>query len=188
MAKVIAFKVPARALETLSRNVGKALVERMNADDKSSAAITKAFNVFLDACRAADLPARDVAAAREVSRSIRTDLSFLSFVEAGAIGGSTLKCYASGAARAAFHGVAWHSQAHADESLALPSLSGEKKKTKRAVATASVKVDKKAGVVTATPSASVDLGDLGKVIQAIQGDPGRLALAIAWVKSHGWAK
>lgn len=188
MAKVIAFKVPVRALETLSRNVGKALVERMNADDKSSAAITKAFNVFLDECRAGGMPVNDVAAARAVSRAIREDLSFLSFVEAGAIGGSTLKCYASGAARAAFHGVAWHSQAHADERLALPSLSGETKKTKRAVATASVKVDKKAGVVTATPSAGVDLGDLAAVVAAIQAEPGRLALAIAWVKSHGWAK
>lgn len=186
MAK--SFVVPARALEVLSRDVGKALVEKMNADDRSSAAIGKAFNAFLDTLRSVGLPARDVAAAREVSRSIRTDLSFLSFVEAGAIGGSTLKCYASGAARAAYHGVAWHSQAHVDESLALPSLSGEKKQTKKAVATAAVKVSKRDRTVTATPAAGVDLGDLGKVIQAIQGDPGRLALALAWVNAHGWLK
>lgn len=186
MAK--SFVVPARALEVLSRNVGKALVAKMNADDKSSAAITKAFNAFLDACRAGGMLANDVAAARAVSRAIRDDLSMLSFVEAGAIGGSTLKCYASGAARAAYHGVAWHSQAHVDESLALPSLSGEKKQTKKATPVAAVKVSKRDKTVTATPAAGVDLGDLGKVIQAIQGDPGRLALALAWVNAHGWLK
>ena len=186
MAK--SFVVPARALEVLSRNVGKALVAKMNADDKSSAAITKAFNAFLDACRAGGMLANDVAAARAVSRAIRDDLSMLSFVEAGAIGGSTLKCYASGAARAAFHGVAWHSQAHVDEALALPSLSGEKKKTKRAVATAAVKVSKRDRTVLATPSAGVDLNDLAAVVAAIQGDPGRLALALAWVNAHGWLK
>lgn len=186
MAK--SFVVPARALEVLSRTVGKALVQKMNADDKSSAAIGKAFNAFLDTLRSAGLPVRDVAAARAVSRAIRDDLSLLSFVEAGALGGSTLKCYASGAARAAYHGVAWHSQAHADEGLAIPTLSGEKKQTKKAVATAVVKVSKRDRTVLATPAAGVDLGDLGKVIQAIQGDPGRLALALAWVDAHGWLK
>ena len=186
MAK--SFVVPARALEVLSRNVGKALVEKMNADDRSSAAIGKAFNAFLDTLRSAGLPARDVAAARAVSRAIRDDLSMLSFVEAGALGGSTLKCYASGAARAAYHGVAWHSQAHADEALALPSLSGEKKQTKKAVATAVVKISKRDRTVLATPPAGVDLGDLAAVVAAIQAEPARMALALAWVKSHGWAK
>lgn len=186
MAK--SFVVPARALEVLSRNVGKALVAKMNADDKSSAAITKAFNAFLDACRAGGMLANDVAAARAVSRAIRDDLSMLSFVEAGAIGDSTLKCYASGAARVAYHGVAWHSQAHADEALALPTLAGAQKATKKATPVAAVKVSKRDKTVTATPAAGVDLGDLGKVIQAIQGDPGRLALALAWVNAHGWLK
>lgn len=99
------------------------------------------------------------------------------------------RAYLSGVARAYETGVAWNTQSHHTPA---EKVSADKATSAKALDDATVKVsaDKKARTVTfsAGAKAAVNADDVQAVISAITADPGRMALALAWIKSHGWTE
>lgn len=99
------------------------------------------------------------------------------------------RAYLSGVARAFESGAAWNTQSHHTPT---EKVSADSAASAKALddATVSVKADKKARTVTfaAGSKSAVNADDVQAVIAAITADPGRMALALAWVKSHGWTE
>lgn len=99
------------------------------------------------------------------------------------------KSYLSGIARAYTYGLQWDTQTHHTKNKPESADSADSAK---ALGDATVKVaaDKKARTVTFTAGSksAVNADDVQAIIAAITADPGRMALALAWVKSHGWTE
>ena len=99
------------------------------------------------------------------------------------------RAYLSGVARAYETGVAWNTQSHhtPTEKVSASTATSAKALDDAAV---SVKANKQARTVTfeAGSKAAVNADDVQAVIAAITADPGRMALALAWIKSHGWTE
>ena len=97
------------------------------------------------------------------------------------------RAYLSGVARAYESGVAWNTQSHHTPA---EKVSASTATSAKALDDAAVKVasDKKARTVTFSAGAksAVNADDVQSIITAITADPGRMALALAWIKSHGW--
>lgn len=99
------------------------------------------------------------------------------------------RAYLSGVARAYEAGVAWNTQSHHTPAEKVSADTATSAKTLDD-ATVSVKANKQARTVTfaAGAKAAVNADDVQAVIAAITADPGRMALALAWIKSHGWTE
>lgn len=99
------------------------------------------------------------------------------------------RAYLSGVARAFEAGTPWNTQSHHTPTA---KADPAKAASPKALDDATVKVatDRKARTVTfsAGAKAAVSAEDVQSVISAITADPGRMALALAWVKSHGWTE
>ena len=98
------------------------------------------------------------------------------------------RAYLSGVARAFEAGTPWNTQSHHTAEKADPAKAASPKALDDATVT--VKANKQARTVTfaAGSKAAVNPDDVQSVIAAITADPGRMALALAWVKSHGWTE
>jgi hypothetical protein len=99
------------------------------------------------------------------------------------------RAYLSGVARAYESGAAWNTQSHHTPA---EKVSADKAASPKALDDATVKVsaDRKARTVTfsAGTKAAINADDVQSIIAAITADPGRMALALAWIKSHGWTE
>lgn len=95
--------------------------------------------------------------------------------------------YLSGVARAFEAGVAWTTQSHhTPTERASPASAGSA--SALADAAVSVRADRKARTVTfaAGAKSAVNADDVRTIIAAITADPARMALTLAYIKSHGW--
>lgn len=187
MAKFI---VPARAVRALVSGVVRTLdvhtKKSAKIDAAAAASFSKLFNGYLDACRAAGARASDAATAHAVGKAVQSDPEFALYLEHVPVVDSTLRAYLTSVKRAMFHGVPWAPSLHKDETKGIPTKSGGERKKKAPTATATVKVAKRDRTVLATVPKGIELDDLAAVVAAIQAEPARMALALAWVKSHGW--
>lgn len=99
------------------------------------------------------------------------------------------RAYLSGVARAYESGVAWNTQSHHTPAA---KADPAKATSAKALDDATVKVaaNKTARTVTfqAGAKSAVNADDVQSIITAITADPGRMALALAWIKSHGWTE
>ena len=95
--------------------------------------------------------------------------------------------YLSGVARAYTYNLQWDTQTHHTKNK---PVSADSATSAKALDDATVKVsaDRKARTVTfsAGTKAAINADDVQSIIAAITADPGRMALALAWIKSHGW--
>ena len=102
---------------------------------------------------------------------------------------SSWYAYLSGVSRAYVAGTAWTKSSHRGEAT---TTSADKAATPTEVTdtTASVKTDKKSRTVTVRTGAkcAVAVEDVETIISALVLDPGRVALALAYVKAQGWIK
>jgi hypothetical protein len=100
---------------------------------------------------------------------------------------ATWRAYLSGVARAYETGARWTTQSHTVKPAAEPA---DKATSPQAVAdtTVTVKADRKARTVQfqAGAKSAVNPDDVQTVLTAITSDPGRMALALAYVKAQGW--
>jgi hypothetical protein len=118
-------------------------------------------------------------------------------VDTGILSLSTANAYKSGLARALYWGVPWTPSAHKTEEQGglepIPAdervgrgKAGAKAKAHRPTTAASLKVDAKKRTVALTVPKSVKPDQFGAAVLAVGSEPGRVALFLAWVKSHGW--
>lgn len=101
-----------------ARKVVLALEKGDQATIKASQQIAVVFNQYIDACRVSDI-SKDAKGAKSVGSAVRE--GFADFIAMGAIQKSTVSNYATGAARAFFHGVEWSARLFMDPALAIPS-------------------------------------------------------------------
>lgn len=108
---------------------------------------------------------------------------------------NTWRSYLSGVSRAYQEGVAWSPRSHiksywisANGGGATASPDDATGKGSLGEAAVRVTADRKARTVTFTAGvkAAVNADDVQKIIAAITADPGRMALALAYIKAQGW--
>jgi hypothetical protein len=170
------------------------------ARDKSGAEAVrvKIRSLLVDACLASEVHWVDEKeASMRMTAKVRKDLvetakSKPMDVIGAVLGGArraSWSQYLSGVARAYRTGEAWTTQSHHTpaEEVAADSASSAKALDD---ATVKVSADKKARTVTFSAGAksAVNADDVQSIITAITSDPGRMALALAWIKSHGWTE
>jgi hypothetical protein len=117
---------------------------------------------------------------------------FLPACESGVISKPTRYQYRSGLGKALAHGVAW-----CPKSFELPAIEVEGKVTRgrkkaktetKAVTIGEVKVDRKARTVELKLGKSTDIEAFTKAVTAVQSEPGRIALFLAYCKAQGWTE
>ena len=116
---------------------------------------------------------------------------FLPAMESGVISKPTRYQYRSGLGKALGHGVAW-----CPKSFELPAIEVEGKAKRgrkakpesKAVTLGSVKVDRKARTIEVKLGKSTDLDAFTTAVTAVQSEPGRIALFLAYVKAQGWTE
>lgn len=111
----------------------------------------------------------------------------------GALAPASISSYCSGLKRAMYHKVQWFPGINNKPEYALPETAkakgGRKVKTEtKAVTLGKVKVDRKARTVEVTVAKSADLGMFTEAVTAIQSEPARMALFLAYCKAQGWIK
>lgn len=113
-------------------------------------------------------------------------------VEGGTLSKASRYQYRSGLGKALAHGVAYESK-----SFELPAIEVEGKTTRgrkkakpesKAVTVGTVKVDRKARKLELTLGKATDLDAFTAAVTAVQSEPGRVALFLAYVKAQGWTK
>lgn len=111
-------------------------------------------------------------------------------LDSGVISKSTRYQYSSGLGKALGHGVAWYPRA-----FELPAIEVEGKTTRgrkkakpesKAVTLGTVKVDRKARTVELKVANSTDIELFAGAVQAVQSEPGRIALFLNYCKASGW--
>jgi hypothetical protein len=169
------------ALETFSK--GFDLLAETEA--KVAAERTKAINFAVDTAKAEGLNPVDII------KVIDTEV-FLPAVETAVISKPTRYQYRSGLTKALAHGVAWYPRAF---ELAAVQEAGKKAKgrpktktAQKAVTLGTVKVDRKARTLEVKLGKSTDLEAFTAAVTAIQSEPARVALFLAYCKAQGWTK
>ena len=113
-------------------------------------------------------------------------------VEGGTLSKASRYQYRSGLGKALAHGVAYESK-----SFELPAIEVEGKTTRgrkkakpesKAVTLGSVKVDRKARTIEVKLGNSTDIEAFTEAVTAVQSEPGRIALFLAYCKAQGWTK
>jgi hypothetical protein len=169
------------ALETFSQ--GFDLLAETHA--KVSAERTKAINFAVDTAKAEGLNPVDIV------KVIDAEV-FLPAVESEVISKPTRYQYRSGLIKALGHGVAWYPKAF---ELAAVQEEGKKAKGRpktktktKAVTLGTVKVDRKARTLEVKLGKATDLDAFTKAITAVQSEPARVALFLAYCKAQGWTE
>jgi DNA-binding transcriptional regulator YdaS (Cro superfamily) len=107
------------------------------------------------------------------------------------ISGPTRYQYRSGIGKALAHNVAWYPKA-----FELPAIEEPGKKTRgrkakaatKAVTLGAVKIDRRGRKVEIKLATSTDLDAFTQAVTAVQSEPGRIALFLAYVKAQGWTE
>ena len=110
-----------------------------------------------------------------------------------ALAPASISSYCSGLKRAMHHKVQWFPGINNKPEYALPETAKKKggrkvKAATKAVTLGTVKVDRKGRKVELTIAKSADLDMFQEAIQAIQSEPGNMALFLNYAKSIGWIK
>lgn len=145
-----------------------------------------AINYLIDTARSEGL--KD----SQIVTVVKTEV-FRPLVESGDLTTATAASYRSGIVRALFHKVAWSAGIVNKPEFALPETAKKKggrkvKAATKAVTLGTVKVDRKGRKVELTIAKSADLDMFQEAIQAIQSEPGNMALFLNYAKSIGWIK
>ena len=186
---------PFISLEKISFDAHGAQIERAMsahakacdaADLRRDGVITKELNSFIDRVRA--IPSAETSALTKAARAaIKADAHIVGLVEGGALSRATLAAYLTGVTRAMAHGVPWTPGLHKD-----PQYAGAERKTPAAKAPtegATLKWSAKDRTLSATLPKAIDGSAVAKAMAVIVGDPGRVAMFLAWVNAHqDWAK
>jgi hypothetical protein len=160
------------------------------ADQKASTRRAEAINFIVDCAAIAGL------SKAQTVEKIAVEVLNVS-ANTGDISQSTAYSYKSGLGRALYWGVPWTPSAHKTEEQGgldpIPAdervgrgKAGAKAKAHRPTTAASLKVDAKKRTVALTVPKSVKPDQFGAAVLAVGSEPGRVALFLAWVKSHGW--
>jgi len=169
----------AAALETFSQ--GYDLIAETQA--RVSADRTKAINFAIDTAKAEGLASSDIV------KVIDAEV-FMPAVESAVISKPTRYQYRSGLIKALVHGVAWYPKAF---ELAAVQEEGKKAKGRpksksKAVTLGTVKVDRKARTLEVKLGKATDLDAFTAAVTAIQSEPARIALFLAYCKAQGWTE
>lgn len=149
--------------------------------------VTKELNMFIDRVRS--IPNVETPALTKAARgAIKADAHITGLVEGGALSRATLAAYLTGVTRAMTHGVPWTPGLHKD-----PQYAGPERKAapaaKAPVDSATIKWSGKDRTLSATLPKAIDGSAVAKAMAVIVGDPGRVALFLAWVTAHAdWTK
>jgi hypothetical protein len=167
------------ALETFSQ--GFDLIAETHA--KVSAERTKAINFAVDTAKAEGLASSDIV------KVIDAEV-FLPAVESEVISKPTRYQYRSGLIKSLAHGVAWYPRAFELEAVQEEGkkAKGRPKTAQKAVTVGTVKVDRKARTLEVKLGKSTDLDAFSKAITAVQSEPARVALFLAYCKAQGWTE
>ena len=171
----------AHALETFSQGYD-AIAETTR---KVATERAVAINLCIDRAKAEGLKPEQIVSV------IDTEV-FMPAVESDVISRQTRYQYRSGLGKALAHGVAW-----CPKSFELPAIEVEGKKPRgrkkakpetKAVTVGTVKVDRKARKLELTLGKATDLDAFTTAVTAVQSEPGRIALFLAYVKAQGWTE
>lgn len=167
------------ALETFSQ--GYDLIAETQA--RVAAERTKAINFAVDTAKAEGLVSSQIVAVIDAE-------VFMPAVESDVISKPTRYQYRSGLIKALAHGVAWYPKAFELEAVQEPGkkAKGRPKTKPKAVTLGTVKVDRKARTLEVKLGKSTDLEAFTAAVTAIQSEPARVALFLAYVKAQGWTK
>ena len=169
------------ALETFSQ--GFDLIAETQA--RVSAERTKAINFAVDTAKAEGLASSDIV------KVIDTEV-FMPAVESAVISKPTRYQYRSGLIKALAHGVAWYPKAFELAAVQEPGKRAKgrpkSKANTKAVTLGSVKVDRKSRTLEVKLGKSTDLDAFTAAVTAIQSEPARVALFLAYCKAQGWTK
>jgi len=167
------------ALETFSK--GFDLIAETHA--KVSAERTKAINFVVDTAKAEGLASSDIV--KVIDGEV-----FIPAVESKVIGKLTRYQYRSGLIKSLAHGVAWYPRAFELEAVqeSGKKAKGRPKAKAKAVTVGTVKVDRKARAVEIKLGKSTDIDAFTKAITAVQSEPARVALFLAYCKAQGWTE
>lgn len=170
----------AAALETFS----KGFDQIADVTNKVAADRAKAINFTIDTAKAEGL------APSEIAKVIDAEV-FMPATETDVLSRNTRYQYKSGLVKALAHGVAWSSTSHKDlEAVAEPGKvkRGAPKQANKAVTLGTVKVDRKARTLEVKLGKSTDLEAFTAAVTAIQSEPARVSLFLAYCKAQGWTK
>jgi hypothetical protein len=167
------------ALETFSQ--GYDLIAETQA--RVSADRTKAINFAVDTAKAEGLASSDIVGVIDAE-------VFMPAVESEVISKPTRYQYRSGLIKALAHGVAWYPKAFELEAVQEPGkkAKGRPKANTKAVTLGAVKVDRKARTLEVKLGKSTDLEAFTAAITAVQSEPARVSLFLAYCKAQGWTK
>ena len=169
----------AHALETFSQGFDQIVETQRKVATERSVAI----NLVIDRAKAEGLKPEQIVTLIDVE-------VFLPAMESEVISRATRYQYRSGLGKALGHGVAW-----CPKSFELPAIEEPGKKTRgrkkakpetKAVTVGAVKVDRKARTVALTLGKATDLDAFTAAVTAVQSEPGRIALFLAYCKALGW--
>jgi hypothetical protein len=144
---------------------------------------TKAINFAVDTAKAEGLASSQIVAVIDAE-------VFMPAVESEVISKPTRYQYRSGLIKALAHGVAWYPKAFELAAVQEPGkkAKGRPKVNTKAVTLGTVKVDRKARTLEVKLGKSTDLDAFTKAITAVQSEPARVALFLAYCKAQGWTK
>jgi hypothetical protein len=167
------------ALETFSQ--GFDLIAETQA--KVAAERTKAINFAVDTAKSEGLESSDIV------KVIDAEV-FMPAVESAVISKPTRYQYRSGLIKSLAHGVAWYPRAF---ELAAVQEEGKKAKGRpksksKAVTVGAVTVDRKSRTLEVKLGKSTDLDAFSKAVTAVQSEPARVALFLAYCKAQGWTE
>lgn len=171
----------AHALETFSNGFDQIVETTRRVATERAVAI----NLVIDRAKAEGLKPE------QIVKVIDTEV-FLPAMESEVISRATRYQYRSGLGKALAHGVAW-----CPKSFELPAVEVEGKATRgrkkakpesKAVTLGSVKVDRKARTIEVKLGKATDIEAFTAAVTAVQSEPGRVALFLAYCKAQGWTE
>lgn len=154
---------------------------------KAKVAVDRAqyVNFVIDFAKAEGMPHKDII-------GLINDMIFKPAVDGGTLASSTGYQYKSGLVKALAHGKAWCPKSFELPAIEVPGKAKRgRPKTKaasKAVTVGEVKVDRKARTVELKLGKSTDLEAFTEAVTAVQSEPGRIALFLAYCKAQGWTK
>lgn len=171
----------AHALETFSNGFDQIAETARKVATERAVAI----NLCIDRAKAEGLKPEQIIALIDVE-------VFMPAMESEVISRQTRYQYRSGLNKALGHGVAWCPKSFELPAIEVPGKTTRgRKKAKaetKAVTLGSVKVDRKARTIEVKLGKATDIEAFTEAVTAVQSEPGRIALFLAYCKAQGWTK
>ena len=175
-----------RALVAGSEAISAAVNAVAKAQEKAHVVMAREVNKAADVGKAEKLATKDIVAGV-------AEFIFRPAVQVGLMKESSFNNYKSGLGKALKAGVAWSASSHIEldkKGTAKPEK-GRKAKAKPATRPATigtVKVNRRGRILELKLATSTDLDAFTQAVTAVQSEPGRIALFLAYVKAQGWTE